>query len=198
MSRPTTPNHKKDMDISLLYIRLNSTSSEVAWPTLKTKLQVRRALKVPFTATVLINKDLPLQTTRKERRFPNKETPSGNYWKLRSHLKQKLSFIICRLVLIAFFLTRKGFTYLEAQLEMVKHPEIYSGLTLTLYNGQNHNKKVPFQKHGNKLICHCTRRMTRIILFFMVAPTMKIMSFTQTLIFIKLKPNSGFRVTISR
>lgn len=59
MSRPTTPNHKKDMDISPLYIRLNSTSSEVVWPTLKTKLQVRRALKAPFTATVLINKDLP-------------------------------------------------------------------------------------------------------------------------------------------
>lgn len=79
---------------------------------------------------------------------------------------------------------------------MVKHQVTCSDLILTHYNGRNPNKKVLFQKQGNKLIYLFTQKMRRIILFCMVEQIMKTIKFTQTSTCIKLKPNTGFHVTV--
>lgn len=160
------------------------------------KPQLQKEKNTLFTVTVFKNKGHHYLTTKKEKKFPNNPILSGNLLKRKSHRKHKHSSVICLFALTAFFRIKKDSIFLEAHPKMVKHQVPYFDLILIHYNGQNLNKKVPLQKQENKQIYHCTQRMKKIILFFMVAQITKTTKFIQISIFTKSKQNTGFHVIV--
>lgn len=120
---------------------------------------------------------------------------SGKSLKLNLLHKLRLNLVYFLIVPTVYFTIRRDFICLEAHHHRVKHQAIYSVQTQIVYNGPNQNRKVSLQKHVNKLFSHSIRRIKRIILCYMVAPTTKHMNYLMIFIFIKQKPNTGSIVT---